>query len=582
VVGDGTMGPCGIYGVILRHRKADPADLIAMGNPPSHEPFLCDQVAFGPSFRSGRIAVQWDGEVYNGASLRRGLDLPRDAPPAMVVLRGWKKEGRSFLQRINGPFALALLDHDDGTWTLARGRQGLRPLYWYDSPEGIAFARDIPTLFRCPWTRRRPNWEKIPEYMVFDHVAGGDTLYQDVRELLPGQVLSGSLRHCQVSLETLPDPVPSPSSGAVDDERLFQEAAEKLLSATARLWGMDPGDGPALFLSGGVDSALLAGCIKRVSRAAGVLCLTVTCPGFRHDESLHARIIRDSLGLPGVEVELDPHLFAHAWQRCVRSLQAPLTSTNQVPWWILCEVARQRGSEVAYSGEGADGWFSGGLYEEEREGLWRLWEDDPDLVASRIIFCKSHCLNDPELVKAVVTLPIDIIPRRKIWEALREEGAGASPDDLMVLYHVRTTGHRLLTRADLAASCYGLRLRLPYLEAKWLAWVRSLPYTVRNRNGIRKRPVKALCAALLGQDFAYRRKVGFTFPVRTWLRDAPNPLLRRWREMLLEPRTLERPVFRRDALEQQILLRLQGVVRPADWLLWSLVNLELWLREIGQ
>lgn len=575
------MRPPGMCGVISSHRKADLADLVAMGVTPSRETFLCPQAAFGPSLRSGNLVLQWDGRIYNSSSLRKGLSLPRETPEPLLVVHGWENEGRTFLQRINGPFALAVLDLAKGTWALARGWQGLRPLYWFESQEGIAFARDLPTLFRCPWVSREPHWEKVPEYLVFDHVAGGETLYRGVRELLPGQVLSGRLGDHGATLTRLPFALPVQVEN-LDGQDLGRQMQWTFKGATARLLAHTTTDSPLLFLSGGIDSALLAEALSDNHRARGITAVTVTCPGYRHDEAQFARAVRETLDLPGAEIPLTPSVFASAWQESVQALQAPLTSTNQVPWWLLCQWAKKNERPFVFAGEGADGWFSGGLYDQELEALAELWEDDPTEAGRRVIFCQTHRLNDPALVQRITTIPLDVGPRWSIWEEAREKASTQAPDDAAILYHIGTAGNRLLTRADLVAACHGIELNLPFLDESWLHRVLSVPFRIRNYGGVRKHPLKVLCANRWGETFAHRKKIGFSFPIRTWIRDAPVPLLERWRKMILEPRTLGRGIYRGDALQQEIMPRLQGLMKPADWLLWGIVNLELWLRDMEE
>lgn len=586
-----------LYGIILKRRKARLEDILAMGEGiasprtrivPKASPY--DHVQEGPGiqgrggwgmgWRLGDRIVQWDGEIYNHAALHNLLDGSHDRPAYLLILNGWQREGTRFLQRINGPFALALWDLKEKTCILARGIQGLGSLFWFESDDGLAFSRDLATLFRCPWIPRDPNWARIPEYLVFDHVAGGETLYNGIRELLPGEVLTMDLGKAVTTLHGPSLPLTQPLSH-IELPDLLQRTASTLQSSTERLWAVGPSDGLGQFLSGGVDSALMAEALTKCAPSHVIPGLTVTCPGYKHDEAAFARSICAHLDLPGAEIPMEPDAFATGWHEAIRAIQSPLTSTNQVSWWILCRSAKAKGWSVVFSGEGADGWIAGGLYDSERADIARLWDRDPKEVASRVIFCRTHSLNDPALIKKILKIHLDISNRRGIWEEIRDRETRASPDEMAVLYHVRTTSNRLLTRADLVAACHGIQLRLPYLEAEWLSLMRALPFHVRNAQGIRKWPLKFLCAKRWGEEFAHRKKIGFPFPLRTWIRDAPNPLLHEWREMLLTEETLSREIYRKDELTREVRLRLEGRIRPADWLLWSLINLELWLREIG-
>jgi asparagine synthase (glutamine-hydrolysing) len=593
-----------VYGLVHTRQKAQLSEIIAMcGNgsgdtramdepvAPAHAfgdagprtpftrvgPGVHEKAAWGEGWRMGDLILQWDGEIYNRNALRRILQQPPGLPEPMLLLMGLEGEGNSFLQRINGPFAMAILDLERGVWTLARGAHGLKPIFWFESSEGIVYARDLPTLFRCPWVPREPNWDRIPEYLVFQHTAGGETLYRGVHELLPGQVIQGNMSNGTRSLSRLPVPPRDPLSnaGVVDES----EARNRLWGAVATLVAHSGQTPAALFLSGGVDSTLLAEALHGVSPARDIKAATVTSPGFKHDEAKFARTVREGLDIPGEEIPLRPDALAREWKETIHGLLLPLTSTNQVPWWLLCKWAWECGRTVAFSGEGADGWFSGGLYDDARQAISDLW-DRAGEASRKAIFCRTHQLNDSNLVQNFCTIPLDVGARELLWDEARQETSGGSPDNAAVLYHVRTTGWRLLTRADLVASQHGVTLKLPFLEGHWLRWVISVPFQARNLGGVRKLPLKSLCSCRWGETFAHRKKVGFPFPIRTWIRDANARLLQEWRRMLLEPRTLRREIYRGKLLEQEVRLRLDEKARPADWLLWSLINIELWLRDL--
>ena len=238
-----------------------------------------------------------------------------------------------------------------------------------------------------------------------------------------------------------------------------------------------------------------------------------------------------------------------------------------------------------FSGEGADGWYSGGWYDDERQVIEAMWDSDLAEAENRSIFCRTHCLNDPDIVRSIVTLPLDVSGRKRLFTDVKtyvDANGGFRETDPGVLYQVRTTVNRLLTRADRTAEAHGrLKLKLPFLDREWIRWMQSVPYTVRNKDGIRKYPLKSLAADRFGEDFAFRRKIGFAFPIRTWIRDAQAPLIADFRAMLLDEKTMNREIYNKDALKEAVSMRLDGRQKPADWLLWSLINVELWLRDCG-
>jgi asparagine synthase (glutamine-hydrolysing) len=583
-----------VYGLLWKHGSGRLDELLRMGAGGSgygssvqpeksssaqaqEMPQINGRMGWGPSWRWASWVLQWDGEIYDRAPMLERLNLPPDTEDPFLFLKGWQTGGLDFLQSINGPFALALWELEEQTWLLIRGRQGLRPVFWYESQEGIAFAQDLQILFRCPWVRCEPNWPRIPEYLVFDHTAGGETLYSGVKELLPGEILRHSFSEAQTTQRHFGHALLAPNS-TFEDQDLSQRTETMLQDAVDKLGARGREENRAVFLSGGVDSALLGRALSMQDPM--IPCLTVTCPGYKYDESAFARSVRSDLNLPGVEIPLEPAPFAAGWLESIEKLLYPLTSTNQVPWWLLCREAKRQGCSVVFAGEGADGWLAGGLYDDELETIRRSWQVDSEKVASLVVCCKTHILNDPRLVENILRVPLDLERRRDMWTDIRQGNEDRSIEDLTLLYHVRTTGHRLLTRADLVATCHGIDLRLPYLEDEWLRWSLSIPFSVRNPDGVRKWPLKVLCAQQWGEEFAYRKKIGFPFPLRTWIQTGENRNLKSWVQMLTDKTARKRDLYRSEILEHEVTLRLTGKIRPADWLLWSLVNLELWLRTL--
>lgn len=532
-------------------------------------------VALGPVWHRGSCLLLWDGYTKDFQEGAAPSGSGRKTSQVHALMEGLQRQGWEFLKKLDGPFRLVWVDLSSGDWIMARGPQGLRPLFWLETEQGLFFGRDIPSLVDLLGFVPEPNWERIPEYLVFQDLAGGETLFRHVMELLPGQVIRGRVG-CKGFRASKLDLVPQ---GGFSNCCSGPEGARHAIFEAIRATLPQDRNYPlGLFLSGGVDSSLLAWTLidlgGQIHRS-----FTITCPGYRYDEGPFAKMVAQQLELVWEAIPLDPASFSTSWAWALESSGLPMISTNQVPWWILCQKAAGFGIQEVFSGEGADGWISGGLYDDEIEAL-RLAAGDPGQQAAIAILCKTHTLNHPTLVQEILDLPLDLTSRIRLWEECCNDSPGAPPEDVSVLYHVRTVGHRLLTRANLVAQAHGVNLRLPFLHKQFVSWVRSLPWEQRSPHGVRKAPLKALCASKWGAQLAYRRKIGFPFPLRTWIRDAADPRLRNWREMLLAPETLGRPMYRRPALEKEVRARLEGARRPVDWLLWSLINLELWLRWV--
>ena len=492
--------------------------------------------------------------------------------PLEHLLDGLGKGQKALLEDIREPFRFFFLDSRSGTWLLARSPDEARPLYWSDDGQSLAFADTARDVLELKGIHPEPNWAAIPEYLVFQDVAGSNTLFRGVKSVPPGTLFKGRLGAKRVEEESL-------WSGWLQGlrEEPIGDPREALLGALeAMISELDGRVG--IFLSSGVDSSLIAWGLKELGLEE-IEALTVTCPGYRYDEGPQAQALSAQLGISWTPIVLEPSRFSSAWKEAISSSLMPMVSTNQIPWWLMCEEAAKRDLLCWFSGEGCDSWTSGGHKEEELRELEEASSLGPENLVSKAVRPKAHLLNDPGKIEEILEVPLDLSARFATWSDCMETIPHGTIRDVALLYHVRTVGRRLLERASVVASAHGVEVKMPFLHRRFLQFAASTPWDKKNKPGRSKSPLKDLCLRALGEDIPSRRKVGFTFPLRTWIRDSSEPSISGLREVLLEPRTLRRPIYRSEIVHE-LDLRIKGVLRPCDWLLWSILNLELWLREL--
>jgi len=539
-----------------------------------------------------KLSLQLDGEIYNRAELAGLLGLPRDATNSDVIIEGYRRWKEGLFDRINGPFAVVLHDEEQDKLILCRDRFGLRPLYYaYRQGEGIAFASELRALLRCPWINHEPDQSAIQEYMVFGHVAGSKTFYREISELEPGHLLDVKRdRIFAKKREVLP------ISLCPDHDLSLESATDslslKLVEAMGRqMEAIDfgargaavpeagaavPEAGAVVFLSGGVDSSVLVALFRNciIAKEDQIVTYSVSLPGYRQDEWQYAKEIIERFRCEAHELPFGPEPMAEAWPRLISFFKEPLTSTNTISWYLSARMASMDGRFRIFSGEGADGLFSGGLYKAEIEAIGKgaIGEDQG------VIFCQSHVLNPPDLIGRVMEGSLNIEQRERIWQRSRKRHHELPVEYAQIAYHLRTTGNRLLTRAERMASAHRVSLLLPYMDLEVVRLILSIPYDCNNLAGAKKYPLKRIGEALFGKDLSFRRKVGFPFPVRGWLRDRKGKGLGELVEMLLEKRSLNRGIYKGKAFKKELERRMAGEVKPMDWLLWSAINVELWFR----
>jgi asparagine synthase (glutamine-hydrolysing) len=327
-------------GIGFAHRRLSILDLSAAG----HQPM-----------RRGRFVITYNGEVYNfreirGLLEREGVSFTTQTDTE-VLLMGWAAWGPEFLPKARGMWAFGLWD-GEALW-LVRDRFGVKPLYYTTGPGWIAFASELGALLRLPEVSRQVTPERIAAYLAYGFIPGRRTLYADISQVPPGHYV----RVTPDRLETKPwwSPRPYFFAATSGPPPTLEEAEETLTEAFRYRLVSDVPVG--LFLSGGVDSSLVATLLSKKAGAA----LTAFTLGFQEpqwDEAPWAQKIASFLGLAHIvhyiteaevlaEVEKLPALYGQ-----------PFGDSSALAVYKIAQVAR-REVKVVLSADGGDELFGG-------------------------------------------------------------------------------------------------------------------------------------------------------------------------------------------------------------------------------
>ena len=138
------------------------------------------------------IGLVYNGECYNYRELRdelrsRGHQF-RSQSDTEIVLRAYIEWGISALDRLRGMFALALWDEKQNRLLCARDRFGIKPFYYTEIDGQFIFASEIKALI--PFLKDvETDSSAFAEYLTFQYTIGENTLFEGVKQLLPGQYL---------------------------------------------------------------------------------------------------------------------------------------------------------------------------------------------------------------------------------------------------------------------------------------------------------------------------------------------------------------------------------------------------------
>ncbi|MDF2549758.1 MAG: hypothetical protein K0S07_825 [Chlamydiales bacterium] len=141
-----------------------------------------------------RLTVGFDGFIVNFEKAvlslhKKGLRV-QAKNGAELILQAYKAFGSlSFLDDIDGDFALFILDQEKGELLLARDRLGKKPLYWYQDSLHFIFASELKAILATGYVPQSPAEDGLSHYLFFGYLPQDMTLVKGVSKLLPGYML---------------------------------------------------------------------------------------------------------------------------------------------------------------------------------------------------------------------------------------------------------------------------------------------------------------------------------------------------------------------------------------------------------
>ena len=532
--------------------------------------------------------LAFNGEIYNFRQLREELETLGmkfvTSGDSEVLLKALVQWGEQALQKLEGMFAFAFWDSRSGHLLLVRDGMGMKPLYYQLGPRGFAFASEVKVLERaqiCPLT---VDHDAVDAFLAYGAVIGPNTIFKEIRELEPGHLLRVSARGEVTESEYWSL---SGCLGANEpaEIRNFDDAVshirERLEYAVNSHLVSDVPVG--VFLSGGVDSSLLALLASRYAKSPITL-LTVAFPEQEFSELPYARQIARGLQHHHEVVTLTPEQLRELLPLALGAMDQP--TVDGINTFVISRVGALLGLKVLLTGIGGDELFGG--YTTFTKVPWLLRYGVGLRPAARVL-AKLRTNNPIQWQKVADAGPLRnlaeayLLQRSIRWRQENSEArsrrAQESVDSLAnnfqklasleLQFYAR---NQLLRDADVFSMANSVELRVPFLDTRLIEAALAISPGYHFEGGRGKRITRRILRELVGEQIPQRRKMGFTFPWQQWLsRELKETIACTLRDaQLYEPLALDPAHGRRllDGLERGDRLQSWSEV----WSLFVLLN----------
>jgi asparagine synthase (glutamine-hydrolysing) len=573
---------CGIGGIMTRDGAAPPAAplaaiarALAHRGPDGQGHYRCGDVGMvqtrlaiidletgdQPLYEAGGAALIANGEIYNYRELSAELRAaPR--PPVFstrsdceLPLHLHRRHGLDFTAHLRGMYAIALHDPAAGQLVLARDPFGIKPLYYAELADGLAFASEPQALFAAGLVSPALAAPARNELAQMQFTTGRRTIFAGIDRVLPGETIV--VRQGRIVERRRRGALPTGAPLPLDETEALARL-DAVLADSVRLH--QRADVPfGLFLSGGIDStAILVMMTRLAEHKVKAFTAGFAEPGIA-DERAAARAAAGRLGAEHVEIAFDEGDFWRLLPEIAVALDDPTADYAVLPTYKLAAAVRQEGLKLVLTGEGGDELFAG--YGRYRSAMRPWW------AGGRMPRARG-------LLDGLGVLRGEIAGWRDGIAAAEARNGGCGRSALQVAQAVDCADwlpNDLLLKLDRCLMAHGVEGRTPFVDPLLAAFAFRLPDELKVRRGLGKWLLRRWLAEHLPEARPLAKKRGFTVPVGRWIARRAGeigPLV------ALSPAVRE--ICRPEAVER---LFAAAADRRAGRAAWTLLFYALWHRH---
>lgn len=465
----------------------------------------------------------FNGEIYNykkikSKLIKKGYNFNTNSD-SEVILPMYELYGMDFLKYLDGMFAIAIFDKSKNEIILSRDKFGEKPLYFSQINNELYFSSEVKVLLKCTDKVTISN-KGLNEYLSNGFVGEGKTVFNSIEKLRPGEYLKYNvdtkeiIRFKYFSINSLFKDKKIKNNSNVIKKLIKNSVESRLLS-----------DVPVgIFLSGGIDSSLIAYYAKNISKISRAY--TVSFFDLKFDELKYSKYVSDKLGLKLTIINCTAKSIKEIINNIGNSIDEPISDPAFIPTYLMAKRAR-KDVKVVLSGEGADEFFLGyrrylkefyidklrnNIFIKKIKPFFGKFDKFKKIYSTFDSYYKTNNIWSNNDLKNL----LEVTNKKNIISNYSHQNNVLNKMQIIDINNYLP--EQLLMKIDKSTMLNNLESRSPFLNisiAKYALNLRKKDLLFINKNKI---VLKKIASEYFGKKFAWRRKHGFELPLGEWFR----------------------------------------------------------------
>lgn len=582
------------FRVGLGHRRLSILDL----SPAGHNPI---------SYDNNRYWMTYNGEVYNYIELReelrgKGYSFKTDTDTE-VVMAAYAEWGTDCLHRFNGMWSFIIYDQEEDTIFATRDRFGIKPLYYWVSPDNdLCFASEIKQFTVLPGWDAKVNAQKAYDFLIYSLLDHSDeTMFKGVYHVPPGGFFKAKVKETDIApAKKIPitkwyELIPGKWEGSFEKatqefSNLFNDSVKLRLRADVEVGSC---------LSGGLDSSSIVCTMNGILKERGANHLQKTFSACSHHDKYDERkwmdIVTSHTKVDANYVYPDFKSFMNTSAQLIWQQDEPYQSNSILFQWSVFKSAAENNITVMLDGQGADEQLAGykGFFKARFSNLFKQLRFQRFFNEYNAT-SKIHGIGKKFIYNSIRNA---VVPKR-LLNKMRTEGittpAWLNTDQLKCStdhpYELINPGvsnvrdysisnitslnlQKLLHWEDRNSMAHSIEARVPFLDHRLVEFVISLPEQYKISDGITKRILRESMAGVLPDAICNRMdKIGFIAPEEIWVKNESTEVFRNKLFKAIENS--------RGIINEEILKDFDGMLegeKPFKYTYWRIISFVEWM-----